>query len=52
MQKNSENSFVERVFCQRYVKVIQHTLKEVFYENHLEQPGGLASVEIHIYFML
>lgn len=43
---------LKEFFAKDTLKVIQHTLKEVFYENHLEQPGGLASVEIHIYFML
>lgn len=53
MQKEDPQSpSLKEFFAKDTLKVIQHTLQDVFYENHLEQPNGLASVEIHIYFML
>ncbi|MDT2755447.1 BglG family transcription antiterminator [Enterococcus pseudoavium] len=53
MQKEDPQSLsLEEFFAKDTVKVIQHTLRDVFEENHLEQPAGLSSIEVHIYFML
>jgi len=53
MQKEDPQSpSLKEFFAKDTLKVIHHTLKDVFNESHLEQPAGLSSVEIHIYFML
>ncbi|MBO0482570.1 BglG family transcription antiterminator [Candidatus Enterococcus courvalinii] len=53
MQKTDPQSpSLKEFFAKDTLKVIQHTLRDVFYENQLEEPAGLSTVEIHIYFML
>lgn len=53
MQKEDPQSpSLEEFFAKDTVKVIHHTVQDVFAENQLEQPAGLSSIEVHIYFML
>lgn len=53
MQKQDpKNLSLQEFFAKDTLSLIQHTLKDVFTENHLEIPPALSSIDIHIYFML
>ncbi|WP_122646320.1 BglG family transcription antiterminator [Enterococcus mediterraneensis] len=51
-KQDPQSTSLKEFFAKDTLKVIQHTLRDVFTENHMKMPTGLSSVDIHIYFML